>query len=141
MEKRESNSVSDTERIAAQWVKSLPRGAVVALQGDLGAGKTAFVTGMAAGLGYTGRVTSPTFNLLHEYDSTPVLYHYDLYRLSGPDDLDDIGFYETLEQDGIAVIEWSERILSALPSGTHVVRLSRCDDNDDKRIIEWGLLL
>ena len=122
-----STSEKQTEQIAADFAKSLAVGDVVALFGNLGAGKTAFVRGMAAGLGYTGTVTSPTFNLLHQYDGTVRLSHYDLYRINGADDLEELGYYDLLDTD-ILAIEWSERIHKVLPKNAKRVTLTRIDD-------------
>jgi tRNA threonylcarbamoyl adenosine modification protein YjeE len=85
-----SHSVEETEAIGAEFGKSLSAGTVVAYMGDLGMGKTAFTRGIAKGMGFTGRVTSPTFTIVNEYPSDPPLYHFDLYRLDGEDELFDI---------------------------------------------------
>lgn len=130
-----SQCEQQTEAIAAKWAQSLVPGDVVALFGDLGVGKTAFTRGLAAGLGYNGRVTSPTFTILHEYNSVPKLFHYDLYRIGGVDELDELGFYDTLEQGGITVIEWSERIAEALPLNSKRVMLARSDGDEQCRVI------
>ena len=129
---------SQTEAFAANFARILKPGAVVALFGDLGAGKTAFVRGLAAGLGYTDRVTSPTFNLVHEYDSAPKLHHYDLYRLNGVEDLEELGYYDALDGGGILALEWSERVEGALPPGHIRVTLVRDGTHNDKRTITIG---
>jgi tRNA threonylcarbamoyladenosine biosynthesis protein TsaE len=91
-------------------------GDVVALAGGLGAGKTALVQGMAAGLGVVGHVPSPTFNILLVHRAPVPLYHFDLYRLDSPSQLADIDFYETVEADGISAIEWADRFPGELPA-------------------------
>jgi len=89
---------------------------VVLLDGDLGAGKTHFTQGLAAGLGIAAEVTSPTFNLLYEYrEGRLPLYHFDLYRLEDAAELEDIGFYEFVEADGVACIEWASKFPDEMP--------------------------
>lgn len=85
------------------------------LAGDLGAGKTHLVQGVAGALGADERVTSPTFNLLLVHPGPLPLYHFDLYRLEREEDLEDIAFYETLEGDGVCAIEWGDRFPASLP--------------------------
>lgn len=112
-----SNSVEETERIGAQLARNLQGGECIALRGDLGAGKTQFVRGLLAGMGGDRRaVSSPTYVLLHIYDSGRLkLFHFDAYRITGPEDFEAIGFGEVLEQNGVVVVEWPERITSLLP--------------------------
>jgi tRNA threonylcarbamoyladenosine biosynthesis protein TsaE len=90
-------------------------GDVIALTGGLGAGKTALAQGIAAGLGVTGHVPSPTFNLLLVHRAPVTMYHFDLYRLDDARQLADIDFYETLEAGGVSVIEWADRFPAELP--------------------------
>lgn len=113
-----SRSPQETAAFAGRLLARLGPGAVLALHGDLGSGKTCFVRGLAAALQLTVPVTSPTFTLIHEYPSDPPLYHMDLYRLGGPDALDALGLDEYLESDGITVIEWADRAGSLLPART-----------------------
>jgi tRNA threonylcarbamoyladenosine biosynthesis protein TsaE len=115
-----SQSVADTETIAAELARSLRGGECVALHGELGAGKTQFVRGMVRGLGGNPRaVSSPTFVLLNVYDdpaSRLTLFHLDAYRVHGPGDFESIGFAELLEQArAIVVVEWAERVRDLLP--------------------------
>lgn len=112
------HSAAETRGWAAAWAGTLPPGSVVALHGELGAGKTCFVQGMAAGLGIEGPVTSPTFTLLHEYGEPVRLIHMDAYRLSGPEEAEDLGFEEWLERGAILAVEWPERISPLLPPHT-----------------------
>ena len=130
-----SHSVSETEQIAQQFAASLHPGDVVAYSGDLGAGKTAFTRGLARGLGYTGRVTSPTFNIVNEYDGPVPLFHFDLYRLEGEEDLFDIGWEDYLTRGGICAVEWSQRAPGVLPPETIRVSLARHPQEPDWRII------
>ena len=131
-----SHSVSETEERGRQLAGGLRSGDVVALFGDLGAGKTAFTRGLAAGLGCTGRVTSPTFTIVNEYEGPLPLFHFDMYRLSGEEDLFDIGWEDYLSRRGVCVVEWSERIAAALPEGTIRVDIQRCGEHPDWRRIQ-----
>ena len=131
-----THSEAETENAAAGWAAHLRPGDVVALFGALGSGKTAFVRGLARGLGYAGRVASPTFALVHEYNGPLPLYHFDLYRIGGPADLEELGWHHYLERGGVCAVEWSERAEEDLPPHSHRVRLSP-GQNRDCRIIEW----
>jgi tRNA threonylcarbamoyladenosine biosynthesis protein TsaE len=115
--------------------RALRAPAVLALRGDVGAGKTAFVRGLARGLRAVGPVTSPTFALAHEHPGPLPLFHFDLYRLSGPEDLFDIGWEDYLARGGVCAIEWSERAEGALPPDTLYVTLDSHPDNPDWRIL------
>lgn len=129
-----SNSVEETERLGSALAARLPAGAIVAFTGDLGAGKTAFVRGMALGLGITERVTSPTFTIVNEYEggSRP-LFHFDLYRLRNADELFDIGWEDYLARGGISAVEWSERAAEAMEDCVRV-DISR-GEHEGQRII------
>ena len=107
----------------------LRAGDVLVLTGDLGAGKTQFTKGIAAGMGITDDVTSPTFNILMVYEGAEApLYHFDLYRLDDPDQLEDIGFYDALEGDGPCVIEWGEQFSDQIGPDRLDVYLTRLDE-------------
>ena len=129
-----SNSEEDTRAIASAFAKHLQAGAVVLLSGDLGAGKTAFVRGLADGLLInTDEVTSPTFTLVHEYRGGRLpLIHVDLYRLERVD-LDEIGLDQDLAMTGVIAVEWAERMSRAIP-GAVTVTIS--DLGGDRRQIE-----
>lgn len=132
-----SNSVEETEQIGAELACSLPAGTIVAFTGDLGAGKTAFVRGMARGLGIEERVTSPTFTIVNEYDGgTRPLFHFDLYRLYDADELFDIGWEDYLVRGGICAVEWSERAADAMENCVRVDIVR--GENAEQRIIEIG---
>ncbi len=112
--------ITDTPAATLAFGRSLGRhlaaGDVVCLAGDLGAGKTLLVQGIAAGLGVTDDVTSPTFTILQVYESGRLpLNHFDLYRLNEPADLEDVGFAEYTGGDGVAVIEWADKFAAAMP--------------------------
>ncbi len=128
-----SNSEQETRSIAAALARDLAMGAVLLLTGDLGAGKTAFVKGLAEGLGVDpDEVTSPTFTLVHEYRGGRLpLIHVDLYRLDRAD-LDEIGFDQDLAATGVVAIEWSERLSRSIPGAMTV---SIADRGGDERSI------
>jgi tRNA threonylcarbamoyladenosine biosynthesis protein TsaE len=111
----ETRSESETEEIAAELAGELKPGDVVALYGPLGAGKTSFVRGLAAGLHCVQAVRSPTFSLINEYSGPLPLYHFDFYRLDGAAEIDDLGWTDYLESDGVLAIEWPEKVRKMLP--------------------------
>lgn len=119
---------NDTVRAGVKIGKNARPGDVYALFGDLGAGKTAFVRGMAEGMGITERVTSPTFALVHEYGDKIKLYHFDMYRISGTDDLESTGWYDYLAGNGVIAVEWSENIVDALPDHCKKIIIERIDE-------------
>ena len=130
-----SHSPAETEAFAAELARKLPPGTVLAFRGGLGAGKTTFTRGLARGLGSESEVSSPTFALVHEYESNPPLYHFDMYRINTMDDLYSTGFFDYLENGGILAIEWSENIESALPE--YAIRISiRRGEEDNQRIFQ-----
>lgn len=128
----QSNSEDQTRRIAALFAKGLNAGAIVLLKGDLGAGKTAFVRGLAEGLDIdAGEVTSPTFTLVHEYRGGRLpLIHVDLYRLDRAD-LDEIGLDQDLAAQGILAVEWPDRLSRAIAGATTVSIADRGGDARD----------
>jgi tRNA threonylcarbamoyladenosine biosynthesis protein TsaE len=125
-----STSVEQTEAIAADLAATLRGGECLALHGELGAGKTQFVRGLVRGLGGNPRaVSSPTFVLLNIYDAGRIkVFHLDAYRVAGADDFEAIGFGELLEQRGVVVVEWAQRVASLLPSGAIHVRITSTSD-------------
>lgn len=130
-----SNSPGETEALGAALAKLLWPGAVVAFTGDLGAGKTAFVRGMAQGLGVAGRVTSPTFTIVNEYEGGRLpLFHFDMYRLGSADELYDIGWEDYLARGGVCAVEWSEIVRDALEPGCIRVDLRRGERDGQRRI-------
>ena len=130
-----TNSPEETEKLGAALAAKLTPGTVIAYRGDLGAGKTAFTRGLAKGLGYGGRVTSPTFTIVNEYEGGRLpLFHFDMYRLADADALFDIGWEDYLDRGGVCVVEWSENVADALPPDAVVVTIER-GQADEERII------
>ena len=137
-----TNGPEETEALGARLARALEPGAVVAFTGDLGAGKTAFVRGLARGLGIRDRVTSPTFTVVNEYEGGRLpLFHFDLYRLGCADELFDIGWEDYLARGGVCAVEWSERMEELLEPGTIRVDLRRGEDEDRRVITVEGVSL
>ncbi|MCI9644189.1 MAG: tRNA (adenosine(37)-N6)-threonylcarbamoyltransferase complex ATPase subunit type 1 TsaE [Oscillibacter sp.] len=131
-----SHSEAETEDLGRRLAAVLAPGAVVAFRGGLGMGKTAFTRGLAQGLGYEGRVTSPTFTIVNEYEGGRLpLFHFDMYRLEDAGDLFDIGWEDYLDRGGVCALEWSERVEEALPEDTAVVSFARCPEGGNWRLI------
>ena len=130
-----SHSEEETESIGEHLGASRSPGAVVAYQGGLGMGKTAFTRGLARGLGCKGRVTSPTFTIVNEYEGRIPLFHFDMYRLPDSDALFDIGWEDYLDRGGVCAVEWSEQVTEALPPDTIRVCFARCPEADNWRTI------
>jgi len=112
----DSASPDETAALGERLGRALVAGDVVALSGDLGAGKTAFVQGIARGLGIPGRVSSPTFTIVNEHDAAVPLFHVDFYRLENAGELAAIGFDDYFERGGVVVVEWADRFPRALPN-------------------------
>ena len=129
-----TKNVGETYSVAENFAKTLKRGDVLAFFGSLGMGKTAFIRGLAKGLGITENVSSPTYALVHEYGGNIDLYHFDMYRVSGWDDLYSTGFFDYLEAGGIVAVEWSENVENALPDYAYRIEITK-GENDDERII------
>ena len=126
----ETRSVTETLEFGGRLAQELQRGDVIALSGELGAGKTALVKGLARGLGITVEVTSPTFTLIHEYAGGRLaLCHIDLYRLDTVPQALAIGIEDYLNGPGVTVIEWAERIGSLLPPHTTRIRMENLGEN------------
>ncbi len=125
----------ETVALGKQCGIQLSRGSVVALFGDLGAGKTTFVQGIAAALGIEEPIQSPTFTYLHIYQGTMPLYHFDLYRMNGHFDFFSMGFEEYFDSDGITVIEWAERLGHTLPENALSIHLSHHEGGRSVRIL------
>ena len=133
-----SESENDTEKIGAEFSSGLNGGTVVAMYGDLGAGKTAFVRGMARGMGLSCRVSSPTFTIVNEYPGSPELIHFDMYRLSSAEELFDIGWEDYLNRGAICAVEWSENVKDAFFGDEITVTIEKTGDNSRSITIEGG---
>ena len=134
-----SKSPKDTESFAEGIAEHLTGGEVIAFSGDLGMGKTCFVRGLARGLGFSGDVTSPTFAIINEYSGGRLpLYHFDMYRISGWDDLYSTGYFEYCEAGGVCAIEWSENIEAALPDDVIRIEIRKNGDTDRTITVTGG---
>ena len=134
--KRLAHGPKETRAIGRELSLALPENSVIGLSGDLGAGKTEFVKGIAEGLGATDPVTSPTFTLVHEYRSGRLpLFHMDFYRLETEKELDEIGFDDYLRESGICAIEWADRFPDRIPQDAIRVEIEISSRNE--RLIVW----
>jgi tRNA threonylcarbamoyladenosine biosynthesis protein TsaE len=124
-----SNSPEQTIELGKRIAGFLYAGSVVAIKGNLGSGKTCLTKGIALGLGITENITSPTYTIINEYQNTssPSFYHIDAYRLNSDRDFEDIGGPETINSDGISVVEWCERIPKSIPDDSIYVYLEITD--------------
>jgi tRNA threonylcarbamoyladenosine biosynthesis protein TsaE len=130
-----SVSASETKAAGTRLAEKIQAGDVLALIGDLGAGKTQFVKGLAKGLGSTAVVTSPTFTLVHEYQGNRLpIYHFDFYRIESLAALWAIGFDEIVFGDGVSVIEWADRFVDAIPPRARWIKFEIVSD-DQRRIL------
>ena len=127
----------ETEALGQRLAESIEGGAVIAMYGDLGAGKTAFVRGMARGMGLTHcRVSSPTFTIVNEYLGERELIHFDMYRLSSADELFDIGWEDYLNRGGVCAVEWSENVEDAFDGSEIRVSIRKTGDTERAITIE-----
>ncbi len=133
-----SDSEAQTEELGARFAASIPDGSVVAFYGELGSGKTAFVRGMARGMGIDAPVSSPTFTIVNEYEGARRLFHFDMYRLGSADELYGIGWDDYLARDGVCAVEWSENVAEAFDGSEITVRFEKTGDESRRIIIEGG---
>ena len=132
-----SHSEAETEALGEKLARSLPEhGVVIAMYGELGAGKTAFVRGLARGLEVDGAVTSPTFTIVNELYGKRDLFHFDMYRLGSADELFDIGWEDYLARGAVCAVDWSENVSDAFFGDEIVVRIEKCGENE--RLITIG---
>lgn len=128
-------SSAETENIGFKLAKSIKNGSVIAMFGDLGAGKTAFTRGFAKGMGIECDVSSPTFALVNEYRGAgKTLYHFDMYRISGWDDLYSTGYFDYLDTGCSLIIEWSENIEAVLPQDCVRVTITKTENVNERNI-------
>ncbi|HNR33368.1 MAG TPA: tRNA (adenosine(37)-N6)-threonylcarbamoyltransferase complex ATPase subunit type 1 TsaE [Candidatus Hydrogenedentes bacterium] len=137
----ETTAPAETERLGRSLAALLPVGAVVALHGELATGKTCFVRGMASRFARGEAIHSPTFTLVNEYGHDRKLYHLDLYRLSGPEEVIALGCEELFESDGVCVVEWADRAAAILPARrVDVFFAHRGGDARAIRVVNLGVL-
>ena len=133
-----TTSPEETEKVGQALGKILKPGAVLAYEGDLGAGKTAFTRGLARGLGAEDTVTSPTYTIVNEYLSGRLpLFHFDMYRLGSSDELWDIGWEDYLVRGGVCAVEWSENVADAMEDALRIC-IEKISDTQRKITIEGG---
>ena len=136
-----THSPEETERVGQALGAVLTPGTILAYEGDLGAGKTAFTRGLARGLGYRDMVTSPTYTIVNEYLGGRLpLFHFDMYRLSCAEDLWDIGWDDYLDRGGICAVEWSENVAEALEDPV-TVTIEKLGETSRRIRVEGGALL
>ncbi|MCD8100195.1 MAG: tRNA (adenosine(37)-N6)-threonylcarbamoyltransferase complex ATPase subunit type 1 TsaE [Oscillospiraceae bacterium] len=131
-----TESTEETEALGAALGRCAADGSVIAMYGGLGAGKTAFIRGLARGMGITARVTSPTFTIVNEYEGARSLFHFDMYRLASADELFDIGWDDYLERGGVCAVEWSENVDGAFDGGEIRVTIDKISDTARRITIE-----
>lgn len=131
----ETVSPLETQNLAKDLASLLSAGDIISLTGDLGAGKTCFTQGLAKGLGIKEHITSPTFNLIKEYQGRLPLYHFDIFRLERLEDMFDLGYEDYFYGCGVTVIEWGMRISSLLPDGYVEIELRRLEEENRRRLI------
>ena len=124
-----SYSENETEFEGEKLGQTLMSGSIVALYGELGAGKTAFIRGIASGLNIDANVSSPTFTIVNEYPGNVPLFHFDMYRLDNENELFDIGWDDYIDRGGVCAVEWSEKVPGAFPPDTVVVKLENLGGN------------
>ncbi len=126
MQQFDSFSAEETRRIGRDLAGMTKPGEIYALSGDLGVGKTVFTKGFAEGLGITEPVNSPTFTILQIYEGGRLpLYHFDVYRIEEPDEMEEVGLEEYLFGQGVCLIEWPEQIAECLPESTRILRIEK----------------
>lgn len=141
MQKIITASAAETEALGERLASLLHGNEVIAFTGGMGMGKTAFTRGLARGLGVTDGVSSPTFALMHEYHGKYNIYHFDMFRVSGWDDLYSTGFFDYLEAGGVLIIEWSENIEAALPDDAVRIEIRQGNGENERIFYIEGISL
>ena len=132
-----SESEKDTYELGRSMGVTAPAGQIICLDGDLGAGKTVFTKGFAAGLGITEVVSSPTFTIIHEHSGGRLpLYHFDVYRIEDPDEMYEVGFEELFYGGGVCLIEWACLIADLIPADAVHITILRDAEDENKRVID-----
>lgn len=135
-----THSEAETSALGIRIAAELSDGDVIAFYGDLGAGKTHLISAIAKGLGFEGETSSPTFSIVNEYIGGRLpLYHFDMYRISGWEDLYSTGFFDYLDNGGIAAVEWSENIEAALPENSIRITIKTASENVREIEITGGI--
>ncbi len=125
-----TNRAEETRKTAMDFAKKITRGTIIGLIGELGAGKTIFTKGIAQGLGIKDTITSPSFTILNIYHTSNMdLFHFDLYRLSSIEELENIGYEEYFYSNGVTVIEWSEKCIDILPKKSYLIYFKHLNKN------------
>ena len=130
------NSEEETLAWAEEFGKSLKPGDMVALYGNLGAGKTVMSRGICKGLGFEGAVCSPTYTILHEYPNEPAIFHFDLYRLEPGTELYEVGFDHDYLSRGVTLIEWPERLADDIGDITHKITIEILSETERQMTLE-----
>lgn len=130
----EVNSLLETEKLAKTFAKSLTGNEIILLNGELGAGKTTFTKSLAKALGVTDIVTSPTFAFMKEYCGKYKISHYDMYRAENQDELFELGIYDNLTEQGIAIIEWNK--FESFPLNKSIINIDIIKTGDNSRIFD-----
>ena len=133
-----TNSEQETEALGQRFGAEVPDGSVVAFYGELGSGKTAFIRGMARGMGIAGAVSSPTFTIVNEYAGGRSLFHFDMYRLASADELYDIGWEDYLGRGGVCAVEWSENVEGAFEGDEITVSFRKLADTVREITVKGG---
>ena len=128
-----TNTVEETIELGKKIGRSLEPGDIICIDGDLGSGKTHLTKGIALGLGIDEHITSPTFNIVNEYEGKIKLYHFDVYRVNDPDEIAAIGFDEYIFSDAVSVIEWSDYIKELIPDDH--IQINIANESETRRII------
>lgn len=132
-----SGSPEETAALGEKLGAVIKGGDVIAFRGGLGAGKTTLTAGIAKGMGLPDDVCSPTFSIVNEYRGDKTLYHFDMYRILTPEALESVGFYDYLDGESAAVVEWSENISDMLPDGCIYISIENTG-GDSRRILIEG---
>lgn len=135
MLKYNTECAEETSKIGEQLGRLLVKGSIVCLSGDLGAGKTAFTKGIAAGLGVTDYVTSPTYTIINEYEGRLPVYHFDVYRLNDVEEMHELGYEEYFFGDGVVVVEWADIVKEVIPRERLWITILNTRGDDTREII------
>jgi tRNA threonylcarbamoyladenosine biosynthesis protein TsaE len=130
-----SNSEEQTYKLGEYLGRALQQGDIICLTGDLGAGKTAFTKGIGIGLDIKEFITSPTYTIINEYDGRIPLFHFDVYRLEGVEEMYELGYEEYFFGDGAVVIEWADIVKDIIPSERLWITILRGKEDDNREIM------